>query len=78
MIGKILGSIFTSDKVGSWVRHGLTAAAGALVATGYVSLEHSAELVDALVNILTDERIIGGLVAFAAGKGASSANKKGK
>ena len=72
---KIIETLLTGDRFASWVRHGLTFLAGILVARGFLNVDQAATLVDALVNIFASPELLSGLVAFAIGKSASTANK---
>ena len=69
-------SALISDYVGMFLRHGLTLGAGILVAAGLASQEVADQAAISLINLLTDEKFISGIVALVSGLAASAANKK--
>lgn len=71
-----LKSALISDYVGGLIRHGLTFIAGALVVSGLASQEAADQAAQALINLLTDEQFMSGLIALVSGLAASAANKK--
>ena len=76
MFAKLLSGLLTGDKIASWVRHGLTAAAGLLVGRELATVDQATNLANAVADILADPQIWAAVALYFTGQGASVVNKK--
>jgi hypothetical protein len=78
MFAKILEGLLTGDKLASWVRHGLTSAAGVLVGYNFASVDQAVNLATAIADIVAKPEVWAAVALYVTGQGGSVVNKKSK
>lgn len=75
MIGKLLNKLLTGDFLAGKIRHVVGFLGGWLAASGFASVEASAELVEVITNILSSPEFLQGIGLYSVAYGSSVVNK---